>query len=299
MKTYASLGRVATAFTLAGTLFFASCSKYGETSVQTNQPTITEASLEAEANSEIIFDDVFNNVMGVNSTVAIGGTGIFEPANWDQPGTLEPATAACFTLKFEFLAAPDTFPIKVTIDFGTGCTGKDGRVRKGKIITVYSGHMVRSGSIAETSFDNYYVNDIKVEGTHRIENKSTATQFMFETKVNSGKITYVNGDYINWTNTRLISYLDGWQTPWNPADDSFSIVGSGSGTIKRDAKTSSWTTANIEPLIKNFSCRWISKGKQAIQRNDGPQGILDFGNGDCDNKAIISVNGVAVEITLK
>lgn len=299
MKMSVINGRMASLLTLTALLFLASCSKNGESSVQSGQQSLTQTSVEAEATSEIVYDDVFNNVMGVNSSVAIGGTGIFQVPNSDQPGPLEPSTPPCFTVGFEFLAAPDTFPVKVTIDFGTGCTGKDGRVRKGKIITVYSGWMMVPGSVAETTFDNYYVNDIHVEGTHRVENKSSQGVFAFETKVINGLLTGTNGDYINWNRTRLITHVEGWATPWNPADDAFSIVGNGNGSVHRGDKTANWTSTNIEPLIKRFDCRWIVKGKQAIQRNDGPQGILDFGSGDCDNKATITVNGVSVEITLK
>jgi hypothetical protein len=299
MKMSVLTGRLATILTLTIVFIFASCSKNGEQSTQTAQQSLTQASIEADAEGEIVYDDVFNNVMGVNSTVAIGGTGVFEPANPGQPGTLEPATPPCFTLGIEFLGNPDNFPVKVTIDFGTGCLGKDGRTRKGKIITVYSGHMILAGSVAETSFDNYYVNDIKVEGTHRVENKSTPGAFTFETKVVNGKLTRLNGDFVNWNRTRTITQVEGNTTPMNPLDDAYSIVGIGSGIVQRGDKTATWTTANIEPLIKRFDCRWITKGKQAIQRNDGPQGILDFGNGDCDNKATITVNGVSIEITLK
>ncbi len=299
MKMSALTGRLATILALTIVFTFASCSKDGEQSTQTAQQSLTQATMEADAEGEIVYDDVFNNVMGVNSTVAIGGTGVFEAANSSQPGTLEPVTPPCFTLGIEFLGNPDNFPVKVTIDFGTGCLGKDGRTRKGKIITVYTGHMILAGSVAETSFDNYYVNDIKVEGTHRVENKSTAGAFTFETKVVNGKLTRLNGDFVNWNRTRTITQVEGNTTPMNPLDDAYSIVGIGSGIVQRGDKTATWTTTNIEPLIKRFDCRWITKGKQAIQRNDGPQGILDFGNGNCDNKATITVNGVSIEITLK
>lgn len=299
MKMSALTGRLATILALTIVFIFASCSKNNEQSTQTAQQSLTQASLEADAEGEIVYDDVFNNVMGVNSTVAIGGTGVFEAANSGQPGTLEPATPPCFTLGVEFLGNPDNFPVKVTIDFGTGCLGKDGRTRKGKIITVYTGHMILAGSVAETSFDNYYVNEIKVEGTHRVENKSTPGAFTFETKVLNGKLTRLNGDFVNWNRTRTITQVEGSTTPMNPLDDAYSIVGIGSGVVQRGDKTATWTTTNIEPLIKRFDCRWITKGKQAIQRNDGPQGILDFGNGNCDNKATITVNGVSIEITLK
>ncbi|MBZ5858463.1 hypothetical protein [Flavihumibacter profundi] len=299
MKMTVPTGRIATALIITSGLFLASCSKNNEQSTQTAQQNLSQATLQADADGETAFDDVFNNVMGVNTTVGIGGTGVFTPANSNQPGPLDPVPPPCFNVSVEFLALPDTFPVKVTIDFGTGCTGKDGRTRKGKIITVYSGLLIKPGSVAETTFDNYYVNDIKVEGTHRIENKSTSDQLTFETKVIDGKITHLNGDYANWNRVRTITQVDGWGTPRLPGDDVFNIVGNGSGTVHKGTQVATWTSTNIEPLVKNFDCHWIVKGKQAIQRNDGPQGILDFGNGDCDNKATITVNGVSAEITLK
>ncbi|ULQ54959.1 hypothetical protein KJS94_09945 [Flavihumibacter rivuli] len=278
-------------------LTFTSCSKSSDNPTTDEQVVNSQASAEADAEAEIYYDDVFNNVMGVNNTVGIGGTGVFQSANSDQPGALQ---SECFTVQVEQLAAPDSFPLKVTIDFGTtGCQGRDGRTRKGKIITVYTGRMVKPGSVAETSFDGYYVNDNKVEGTHRVENKSTSTQFSFETKVTNGKVTRPDGNYVEWNRTRLITQTDGWGTPFFPADDVFSITGSGSGLVKRGDKTHTWTTSTQEPLIKRFNCRWIVAGKKAVTRNDGPTAVIDFGTGDCDNKATLKVNGVSKEITLK
>ncbi|WP_157473879.1 hypothetical protein [Flavihumibacter petaseus] len=278
-----------------GTLAFTACSKSGSEAQSKEIPEENRAMLESDAEAELLYDDVFNNVMGVNSSVAIGGTGVFAERKSDPNAREIP----CFTLSWEFLNQNDSFPVVVTIDFGTGCEGWDGRVRKGKVITTYEAPLWQAGAVAETTFDGYFVNDIGVAGTHRIENLSTATQLAFRTKVISGKLTRPNGNYVTWDRTRVITQAEGWGTPWNPADDIYHIVGNGSGAVHRGDKVNEWTTTNIEPLEKRFSCRWISKGKQAIQRNQGPQGILDFGNGDCDDKATITVNGVSVEITLK
>ena len=299
MKMKASFGRIAAGLMLASGLFLASCSKNNEASTALTEEEIamTNASAEAEAEGEIIFDDVFNNIMGVNATVGIGGTGEFQASQSDQPGMLQ---SACFTVNIEQLAAPAAFPVKVTLDFGTeGCTGRDGRIRKGKIITVYTGPLVKPGSVAETSFDGYFVNGIKVEGQHRVENKSTSTQFTFETKVIDGKLTRPNGNTWSWNRTRTISQTDGWGTPLLASDDVFSIIGNGSGTVTIGNLSGTWTSTNLEPLVKRFNCRWIVQGKQAVQRPNRPEAIIDFGNGDCDNKATLTVNGVSREITLK
>lgn len=298
MKISQSTKSLLAVLLVSTSMLFTACQKNADKAAENEEVTLTKNSMEAEAQSEVLFDDVFNNVIGVNASVGIGGTGEFQSAlaNSDQPGTLQPT---CFNVSIEYLDVQDTFPVKITINFGNGCTGRDGRVRKGKIITVYTGHLVWAGSVAETTFEDYYVNDIKVEGSHRIENKSTSDVLSFETKVIDGKLTNAQGDYIHWNRTRSITQVDGQGTPWVPGDDAFSVVGNGSGTVKKGDHTCEWTSTNVEPLIKNFSCRWIVKGKQAIQRTGGYQGVVDFGNGDCDNKATLVVNGFSAEITLK
>ncbi|WP_290790155.1 hypothetical protein [Flavihumibacter sp. UBA7668] len=285
-------------FLLASTALiigFSSCSKNKEETQMDRDPELTQATVEAEAEGELLYDDVFNNVMGADQSVAIGGTGVFQSAGSDLPGPLQPA---CFTITLT--KTGDGFPITVTVDFGsTGCLGRDGRTRKGSFSTVYTGHMILPGSKATTSFSNYYVNGVKVEGTHTVENKSSANQWAFETRVIDGKLSRENGNQINWNRTRTFTMIDGSGTPYVPTDDTFEITSNGTGSITIGDKTGTWTSTTTQPLEKAFSCRWISAGTQEIQRVNGRKASLDFGNGECDNKATITVNGVSREITLK
>jgi hypothetical protein len=52
------------------------------------------------------------------------------------------------------------------------------------------------------------------------------------------------------------------------------------------------------PLIKSFTCKWISKGVIKISVND-QNGTLNYGNGNCDDEATITVNGVSKTIKLR
>lgn len=244
--------------------------------------------------------------MGVNTEVGIGGTGIFGQRNIQfgeeiiagVDGT--DTVPSCVIVTIIRLSPPAVFPVKVIIDFGSGCTGRDGRVRKGKIITTYTGRLVVPGSVAETTFDGYYVNAIKVEGLHRVENKSTSQQWIFNTSVRNGKLTKPNGNYTQWNNTRTITQIEGNGTPLFPLDDVFSIKGESSGTVKRDTALYQWAARTLpdHPLIKRFACRWIVKGRIAIRRSNSDVAVIDYGSGLCDNKATITINGVVHEITL-
>ena len=92
-----------------------------------------------------------------------------------------------------------------------------------------------------------------------------------------------------------MTQIEGNGTPMWPVDDIFTIRGAGRG---ENSRGNSWAHEVVEPLYKKFTCRWISKGILAIVRN-GKTARLDFGNGECDNKAVLTVNGVSREITLR
>lgn len=264
------------------------------------------AASESDAEAEIMFDDVFDNVMGVNADVGIGGTGIFGQANTQYGDEIISGTEgtdtvpACVTVTVTQLNPPALFPVKVIMDFGSGCTGRDGRLRKGKIITVYTARLVVPGSVAETTFENYSVNGVRVEGIHRVENKSTSQQRIFTITVRNGKLTKPNGNYTQWNSTKTITQTEGNGTPNFPLDDIFSIKGESNGTVKRDSTLYQWAARTLpdHPLIKRFACRWIVKGKIAIRRTNSDVAVIDYGTGQCDNKAHITINGATFEITL-
>ncbi|HYC27916.1 MAG TPA: hypothetical protein VEB42_03855, partial [Chitinophagaceae bacterium] len=160
--------------------------------------------------------------------------------------------------------------------------------------------LVVPGAVAETHFDGYYVNDVKVEGVHRIENQSTSQQWVFNIKVVNGKLIKNNGDYTQWNSNKTITQVEGSGTPLLPLDDVFSIKGESNGTVKRDANLYQWAARTLpdNPLIKRFTCRWIVKGKIAIRRTNSDVAVIDYGTGQCDNKATITINGTTFEITL-
>jgi hypothetical protein len=77
--------------------------------------------------------------------------------------------------------------------------------------------------------------------------------------------------------------------------------------VKRNDIIVAWKAAIKEPLIKKFTCRWISKGIVAIARenlssNSQWTGSLDYSvpnNGGCDNQALLRINGRELQITLR
>jgi hypothetical protein len=213
---------------------------------------------------------------------------------------------ACYTVTITRLNPPDAFPVKIVVDFGTtGCLGSDGHVRKGKIVTEYTGRLLAVGSKATTIFDGFYVDSVKVEGKHVILNSSTsANSRQFTVDVTDAKLTKPSGNFTEWKSHKVITQIEGIGTPFVPFDDIFRTEGTASGRVKRGALLVSWESSTTEPLIKKFSCRWITKGRiRTIRTNNTVNSpwvaVLDFGTGDCDNKATITINGVSRQITLR
>jgi hypothetical protein len=263
-----------------------------------------QISNESEIMSEASFDDVFNQVLGVNDDVGMAGLGVFGQKAPDQPTeTARVDSNRCFTVTTTLLAAPLPFPRKVVIDFGAGCTGRDGRLRSGKIITVYTGRLIVPGKMATTTFDGYKVDSVLVEGTHRIKNTSTSNALQFTIDVIDGKLTRLNGDYIERTAHRIKTQFEGLGTPLYPMDDVFRLEGHSNGNTRRSNHLTRWQSEITDPLFKKFNCRYITKGVIRTRREYLPSntpwvGILNFGNGLCDNQATLIINGVSHQITL-
>lgn len=277
-----------------------SCKKEGSSAGSADeQKEFATVVAESDAEAEMIFDNIFDNAMGASAEVGLGGTGIFGYSGTGSIGgeLNKVDSIACFTATFSPVGAT-RFPLKLVIDFGAGCQGNDGRTRKGKIIIVYTGRLVTAGNSATTSFDNYSVDDVKVEGTQVITNNSTTDKRSFTITVTEAKLTRPNGNFIEWNSEKTITQTEGLATIFLPLDDVFTLSGQSNGTVKVGDKLFQWATQISEPLTKKFTCRWITKGVITLKKGNNKVAVLNYGSGDCDNKASFTVNGTAYEITL-
>lgn len=180
------------------------------------------------------------------------------------------------------------FPKTIVIVFDSTCTSPRGLVRKGTVRIVISDSIRRPGSIAVMTFENYFVNGFKREGTATWTNNSLPPVKSWERKVENGKITAPSGIYWLHQSIKSVTQTAGSSSP-ERTDDVFSISGNGSVTNPLGATR---TATIIEPLQKKYSCANIDKGSIRFQ---GPNhtAILNYGNGECDRIATISIDGRA------
>ncbi len=284
-----------------------SCGKENSTSgTNAQEEELATATSESDAEAETTFNEFFDDAMGANNDVGIEGSGVF----FNRVDSLSPV-ARCFTVT---VTHPNNtpFPAHVVVDFGTtGCPGPDGHVRRGKIIIDYTAKLIYPGAVATTTFDGFYVDNVHVEGTHKISNISVVTTppttliLKYKVEVINGKLTKTNGNYVEWNSVRTITQIDGRLTPIDPRDDAFKIEGHASGLVRRSTLLVRWESTITEPLLRRFTCRWIVKGRVRTVRVNLPNpanspwaAVLDFGAGTCDNQATITINGVPRQLTL-
>ena len=275
---------------------------------QQEEDIATTAS-QSETETELVFNDVFDNVMGVNAEVGLGGTGVF--GRTAASGSLNgrengiDSVPSCVILTVTHLNAPDLFPVKIVIDFGSGCIGKDGHTRSGKIITTYSGRLTVPGKSATTTFDGFKIDSISVQGTHTITNSTTAgsNQRQFSIEISDAKLSKPSSNYSQWTSQRVITQVEGNGTPDLAIDDVFTITGSAHGKVKSGNDLFAWHSEIVEPLRKRFGCHWVSKGvlkvwRETLTSNSQWAATLNYGDGTCDFLATLTINGTAKTIKL-
>lgn len=197
-----------------------------------------------------------------------------------------------------FSAAQGTYPQTVTLDFGAGCEGKNGKIRKGKLVVTLSADPKTSGAVVTVNPKDFFVEDIKVEGTRIWTNlgKDASGNRQWKREVKSGKLTFPNGKFTTFTAAETVKQTAGGSTVSNKLDDVYEITGSRTG-INRAGKEFSATVTKA--LIKKGDCANIVSGIIEITK-EGNARTLDFGNGTCDQIGTVTlVDGTQKEIQLK
>ena len=185
----------------------------------------------------------------------------------------------------------------LTIDFGTGCVGRDGRTRSGIIQVNYSGgRYFNPGSSRTVTFINYFIDGRHVEGTRSIVNNgfNASGNMNWTITATNMLITLSNGNWHGWNGQRNREMTAGYgDSLW--VNDVYLINGTGSGTNSNGGSS----TSIITNLVRENSCHWIVSGTIELIPASHPTRFIDFGNGSCDAIATVTVNGNTHTIHLR
>ena len=191
---------------------------------------------------------------------------------------------------------PDStrFPKVITIDYGDGCTvvfRDDTITRKGQIIITITDRWFMPGAENRVTFNDFYFNDIKVEGTRTITNLGINDDGNLEMGIvlEEGKIVFNDTTWM----TREADHVREWIRSATPQNDTVIITGSAHGINVLGQEYSRNIT---EPLVLvhcwEYKWRWvIVDGTVEIINSVTGASTIDYSAEGCDGTVIVNKNG--------
>ncbi len=272
-------------FVLAGLTLLAACTDEGEEiGVESN---LTESAVN-DAEIDAVYEDVDDMVsLSLESTGAILGGRVAED---------EPADDRFCEGVVSFEGGRDGGTI--TVDFGDGCTDNHGNLRKGQIIIVYTGPRFEPGSTVVTTLVDYSINDIAIEGTRTLENIATSTEDYptFHITLVGGQVTWPDETFA----TREVDRVRVWKRERNPLEDAQLVTGEASGITRRGV---AYETQILDTLVYKRSCRPSRRARIPVQgikeiETDSKIITIDYGDGNCDRRFEVRVEGKTEDVTV-
>jgi hypothetical protein len=278
--------KIALFFGIATLVVFA-CSK-----VDDSLPGLTEEQI-VLSQDDIAADNVF---LGIDGSVQDKlneleneGYQVYTVKSADEEFT-------CLTVSIDY---PDstTFPKVITFDYGTGCEvvyNGDTVAVEGKIIVTLTGRMCVAGSQRIMTFEDFYVNEMKVEGT--ITNMYMG---LLETGYHSYKYTLEGGklSFADEEGNELFYTRDGelnkqWLRSWDFSTDTIRLTGLMWG---ENAEGVSYSREITKELIMvhclDYGRRWVTIDGQIVSAFGDESITTDYSLGGCDGTATIIRDG--------
>jgi hypothetical protein len=301
--TKSSIGlRAATAVITVFVMFLVSCSDSNKIDYTSND----NANVQSEANSDAQTeetDDMAAVVLSSDNGPLSGSRSDGSSIGGRNISNINDQRFQCATVTLEFAsdnvaASPGVAANPhgyITINFGAGCTGPGGRVRKGIIKIEFKGRRFLPGSTVITTFQDYYVDGVKIEGTRTLTNISAnETAPVSFTIAEDGKVTWPDGTFA----TRVATRTRTWNRTTNPTGDSWTVTGSASGVNRKGRE---YTMTITKALVYKRECAITKKVFIAVEGTkeltcESKKVTIDYGSGDCDNKVTITINGRSKDV---
>ena len=243
-----------------------------------------------DAVAEAMFDDIFSTAD--NATQMLDN--MQKSLDASKGGIMILVSDSCPTVSVELI--DETLRV-ITIDYGDGCTGFYDQTRSGKIIITVDGRRRVTGSSRTVTFDNYFFNGIKVEGTQVTTNEGENENgnVVFSHTLEGGKLVFPDEVVAERSFYREREWVAGYST-FNPWDDECLVTGTASGT---NYKGVSYQNEIVSALHWKRICPFFVSGTIKIARNGAEPFELDYGDGECDEFATVTRGDEVKEIILK
>jgi hypothetical protein len=276
---------------MSGVLIFSSCSK---------KETLDSDTTAAEDHTQV--ETHSNDIVNIGEQASYGNMSTYKLTQ--SQGNMY---STCATITSYALNSTDNDTLLV--DFGTGCTGLDGRTRSGSLQYIYTAglHYRDSGNVINVSSNNYVVDGNSIHIISKtIKNLGHITNSNLTWNISANmSVTKANGKTITWTTSKTKVLLAGERPNNQPIDwaqAQIAIYGTASGTTANGESF----TANVAEgswLVRNFNCTGYRKcfvaGELDFTPGSKPTRYINFGTGACDNLATVTISGHVYNITLR
>jgi len=188
------------------------------------------------------------------------------------------------------------FPRTITLNYGEGTELRHGKLLKGKIIIYVSDPPFTDGGTREITYENFYVDSMNIAGNKLmtfIGDNSTIKIFSSSSDL---IYTFGDGSVESRSSNKVRQWISGIDTEFEPDDDIINITGSSLFVNKEGDEMEKLIT---DALVKTGACKYITQGVVTFSINGEVDAVLDYGQGDCDNKALLTKDGETTEIDLK
>jgi len=269
------------ALAISGLFLFASCEK--EDSLPFTQLNETE-----ETSQEVDLTSTLEDIDEVTLTS-------FQRNGLTDRSLVTLEEDLCEKVKIEWLPNAK----KMIIDFGEGCTSPRGVTRKGKIIVTYTGRYWAPGSVITSTFEDFYINDRKIQGTRILTNEGFNENdkfFTFKTVVEGGKIIWPDETFRTFESRHIRRIF----FPNGDRGFVYKVSGRSRGVNRLGNE---YVVEITSPLLFVERCirsgnRIPSEGILSMRVQERGEILIDFGTETCDREVSISRGGETKTVTL-
>jgi hypothetical protein len=245
-------------------------------SCKDDEKEVYSQSVKDHSLAEVISMDVFEQVLTIAPTYIIQG---------------EYLADTLIEISANPVLSDPTYPKVITINYGDGVTGDDGKTRQGKIILSINSGTVLSEDL-DIDFDDYICNGNTVYGAVNYTYSNSNGIVSYDAEVEGDPLIFVSANgTMKWSSEFTLTRKSGESTP-AIGDDEFTFAGNAAGI---DLSGRTYTVASTNHTI-DFGCNhFIVSGTSTITPNDKDQHTVDYGSGNCDSNGSIQLSDDVTE----
>jgi hypothetical protein len=239
---------------------------------KTDEKEVYTQSIKDQSFAEVITMDVIEEVLTITPTYVINGEYVSD-------------TNIIIT-STPIISSP-SYPKTISIDYGNGIVGPDGKTRKGIIKVLINSGTVLTENL-KINFDDYIAEGNTVYGSLTATYANSNNTLSYNVSISGTGLTFVSANgTMKWSGDFLITRASGESSP-NIKDDIFKLSGSTTGV---DFSGTSYVVSTETDHTIDFNCNnIITGGTSKIIPNGKGVHDVDYGSGNCDANGVISLS---------